>query len=586
VRSQKELWLITAGIGGGKVGGEKTMKRLCFILLTLLLIAEIFTISTSAVNLSIGTVLSTDINAYIDGVRIPSYNIDGKLAVIVSDLDNYGFVTKYDNALRKTSVTLDTSGKKITEIPSQSSNLPVGTPVMSVYASDIEVELDGEKVEAVNVDNRMAIFFTFLGKYGSCVYDNNKRASTLIVSRSSSTTEESLAVYSTYKYLYLDKVPVFGVVKVGNVDCIPLEMLDQPGINMYCASVSENNANELKIYMRASPGRQVWGETKKNVLLVDYKERPRADQFMGYAEKSSRKVTLNEKPISTVYTLGGRYPMIPVSALGATAAGKDYKVALDKTLTVVHEKDLLGEPLKGMLKATPEETIKAIHDGIIDHLVYDLEKAAAGITSPFSNLYNHASTYENALNYAWDAKAGVCEDFASLFSALCARAGIPCEKVTGQGGGGNHAWNRVYLNGEWKYVDVTFDDNRGTNGNLATNGVPTYDNYLKDPIDMVGDHWWRGDDYPLPLHYDPEWEKLDPMNITSADMFRKCFVAQLAQKKTHFEMRNTVPGAYSGTACLFQYKDDIGLSGFSGRGGYNSEKDLWIYDFEYGWIVD
>ena len=168
------------------------MKKLRF-LLTVLLIAAVFTTSASAVNQVIGTVLSTDINAYIDGVRIPSYNIDGKLAVIVSDLNNYGFVAKYDNNLRKTSVTLDTSGKKITEVQSHSSSLPVGTPVMSVYASDICVELDGEMVEAVNVDTRMAIFFTSLGKYGTCVYDNTKRTSTLTVSRSSSTTEECQA---------------------------------------------------------------------------------------------------------------------------------------------------------------------------------------------------------------------------------------------------------------------------------------------------------------------------------------------------------------------------------------------------------
>ena len=553
----------------------KNQRFLC-ALLGVLLIMTFLALPASATE--IGFVLSTDITAYIDGVRIPSYNIKGRLAVLVTDLNSYGFVTKYDNATRKTSVTRDTSGQTPVEIPSQSSALPVGTPIMSVYASDISVELDGEEVEAVNVDNRMAIYFTSLRKYGSCFYDISKRTSTLTTSRNGYTL---LAITSTDKYLYLDKVPVYGVVQVGGVDCIPLEMLDQPGISMFCSSVSSYK-DELNVYLKAPPRRQVWGETKNNVLVVDYVERPRTDLLMGYAEKSDLKVTLNGKTISTVFTLEGNYPMIPVSALGATVTKEqDYQVTLDKTLTVTHEKDLLGEPLKGMLKETPEETLKSIHDGIIDHMVYDMDKASSAIISPYSEDITHASSYENSLNYAWDAKAGVCEDFASLFSSLCARAGIPCEKVTGKGGGGDHAWNRVYLNGEWKYVDVTFDDNRGTNGILSVNGVLTYDYYLKSPMDMVGDHWWRGDDYPLPLHYDPEWEKLDPMNITSADMFRKCFVAQIAQKKTHFEMRNTIPGAYSGTACLWQYKDEIGLSTFSGHGGYDAEKDLWVYDFEY-----
>ena len=53
---------------------------------------------------------------------------------------------------------------------------------MSVFASDITVELDGRQVPAFNVDNRMAIYFTELKEYGDYGYDNTNRASVLKLS--------------------------------------------------------------------------------------------------------------------------------------------------------------------------------------------------------------------------------------------------------------------------------------------------------------------------------------------------------------------------------------------------------------------
>ena len=149
--------------------------------IALLLLAAVMLLSAmpaGAVEI-IGTVLSTDIRAYINGAEIPAYNIDGKLAVIVSDLNQYGFVTNYDNSRRKTTVTRNINAVSFTSVPSKSEGLPIGTPVMSVYASDIKVELDGRIVPAFNVDNRMAIYFTELKEYGNYVYDNTTRASYL-----------------------------------------------------------------------------------------------------------------------------------------------------------------------------------------------------------------------------------------------------------------------------------------------------------------------------------------------------------------------------------------------------------------------
>ena len=49
----------------------------------------------------------------------------------------------------------------------------------------------------------------------------------------------------------------------------------------------------------------------------------------------------------------------------------------------------------------------------------------------------------------------VCNGYTRLFQTLCARRGLACEIVTGE----NHAWNRVLIDGEWRYVDITWNKN-------------------------------------------------------------------------------------------------------------------------------
>ncbi|MBQ2306636.1 MAG: hypothetical protein II184_03885 [Clostridia bacterium] len=54
--------------------------------------------------------------------------------------------------------------------------------------------------------------------------------------------------------------------------------------------------------------------------------------------------------------------------------------------------------------------------------------------------------------------AGVCQSYAELFLVCMGELGVPCEMVTGTAKGESHAWNAVQLEGEWYYVDVTWDD--------------------------------------------------------------------------------------------------------------------------------
>ena len=85
-----------------------------------------------------GQVLATEIRAFIDGVEIPAYNIDGNLGVVAEDLNAYGFVTGYDDPTRTLTVARTGAAVRGVEIP-ESSHQPSGTVIARVLYSDIRV---------------------------------------------------------------------------------------------------------------------------------------------------------------------------------------------------------------------------------------------------------------------------------------------------------------------------------------------------------------------------------------------------------------------------------------------------------------
>jgi len=226
------------------------------------------------------------------------------------------------------------------------------------------------------------------------------------------------------------------------------------------------------------------------------------------------------------------------------------------------EEDLVGRALAGLLRETPRDTVKAIHDYLIKTLTYDpdTEESYAREEASFKKyqLYN---------NVTLDSGYAVCEEYSCLFMEMCVRAGIPCEFVSGAP---SHAWNRVWVDGEWLYMDVTWDDT-----DSAKNPV-RYTYFLVGAEVMANGHYWVDDDYPFTNVYDPAWEELDPQNITSADMFRKCLCAQVKMGVNPVRLRVTKSGAYGGTGCLYAIPE---LDWWVVRGGYDNATGEYVYYF-------
>ena len=130
-------------------------------------------------------VLATDIDAFINGYQIPSYNIGGKLGVVAEDLRQYGFDVEWNQQKRTLSIVRNEK-KSISQIEdSTGSNAVVGTKVADVLYTDIVTYLDGKRVASFNIDGRTIIYFSELAAYGSYLYDDVIRASMISYNRHS-----------------------------------------------------------------------------------------------------------------------------------------------------------------------------------------------------------------------------------------------------------------------------------------------------------------------------------------------------------------------------------------------------------------
>lgn len=157
---------------------KKGLKRIgCFLASAMLMCS----VRVGAVTI-IGSVLTTDIKAYINGAEIPAYNVDGNMVIVVSDLRSYGFNVVYDDSTRTSTVSYDGSGTWNPIEPSEKEVQTIGEKVMDVYESDISVCVNGSYVECCyNVDGNMAIRLSELHPYGYYYYANANRASYLVL---------------------------------------------------------------------------------------------------------------------------------------------------------------------------------------------------------------------------------------------------------------------------------------------------------------------------------------------------------------------------------------------------------------------
>ncbi len=113
--------------------------------------------------------------------------------------------------------------------------------------------------------------------------------------------------------------------------------------------------------------------------------------------------------------------------------------------------------------------VRYLHDLIITQVRYD--ETAANSDNRETDAFAAKGVFED--------KLAVCNGYSQAFMGLLKEMGIPAILISSDTD--DHAWNMVYVQNEWQFVDTTWDD-------LDTKiEKPIYDYFLKDSNEFV-DH--------------------------------------------------------------------------------------------------
>lgn len=153
-------------------------KRLNILKKILCIIIVMAGLCSSATAEIIGAGYATDIRAYIDGILVPSYNIDGYTAVLVRDLENYGFVVEWNAATKRVDFYRDFS-KPSTPLVPKAEEHPVGTKVFDVYATNIRTFFRGTEIPSFNIGGKTAVRLRDIAMVGSAVYNEETKCASI-----------------------------------------------------------------------------------------------------------------------------------------------------------------------------------------------------------------------------------------------------------------------------------------------------------------------------------------------------------------------------------------------------------------------
>lgn len=113
------------------------------------------------------------------------------------------------------------------------------------------------------------------------------------------------------------------------------------------------------------------------------------------------------------------------------------------------EMDIIKKASELTLNAKDDqEKLKKIYDYVTKNIKYDYQK--------FSKL---SSKYIPSIEEVDKDGKGICYDYAVMTAAMLRSIGVPTKLIMGYKTGLReyHAWNQVYLDGQWITVDTTFD---------------------------------------------------------------------------------------------------------------------------------
>ena len=131
-----------------------------------------------------------------------------------------------------------------------------------------------------------------------------------------------------------------------------------------------------------------------------------------------------------------------------------YQIVNKVVKMVMAAKKPNGEPL------TRRQKLKYVHDWLITSVAYDYKGLKKRRREPMSYAMTYLAYLSNEYGAIIDGEA-ICEGYSAAFKVIVdelirrkALKGVECDIAVND----SHAWNRVWLDGHWYNVDVTWDD--------------------------------------------------------------------------------------------------------------------------------
>jgi len=119
-------------------------------------------------------------------------------------------------------------------------------------------------------------------------------------------------------------------------------------------------------------------------------------------------------------------------------------------------KEVLREIIKDDM--TDYEKALSIFDWIAVNTNYDNANVATIFREDPTAYYTRFCAYY--LEGVFIQNIAVCDGYSKAYSLMCNMEGIDCIRITGEAGGGLHAWNKVKIDENYYIVDITWTESR------------------------------------------------------------------------------------------------------------------------------
>ncbi len=139
---------------------------------------------------------------------------------------------------------------------------------------------------------------------------------------------------------------------------------------------------------------------------------------------------------------------------------------------------------------TDREKVRAIFTWITDNIAYDC--AGQNARDPLmDNVDRLTNDIERRIAVVLKNKCAMCAGYSFLFKTMCDLAEVQARVVEGKAYGGHtpgegHAWNAVYLDDQWYWLDATWSSGTCDNGRFNRAHQEIF--YLQPVANMLYSH--------------------------------------------------------------------------------------------------